>query len=707
MPTPNPTQPAHAGSNQTPVRSNLAQPHAGLSEHSRATSSDDRSIRALLRTWRGSARLAIPATLVLSTLGLGWAVTGGLTSCDSTARFSLVDIKFDRVHVVSAFPAKVDKTSGKITRACGAPIVDPDSGQPYAGQASVVPNGFEFNVNLVSNDLSGVNPACKGDKDLQIRDGERVEQQLVTTSAEFGSTVAPQMFKLQAQCIEPRAGKDDPTTCKTSMNQVTSTASAVAFRQNSRRCSPSATETWQNVVILVDHSGSTSGQVVINTQSCIDATKFAEDLPANTKAPEQFGKCSSDKYFIRVQAAQLLIDQLNSQDRVMTMLFDEADGVKVGCTDSARCRRDDGTGAVQIQPGKEQFVCTSDDNCDTKNEYRCDASLSTNDTYDLMNPQDAMKKCFGSSAEKKSHNRFGIDARARYNGVGRAPMIEAVDTAYKFLRTMVSAPDSQKGGNAKHIVLITDGPDTCTKSENFHFSDPKAEFDGKVGQCRSECTTATTHYKELLADMAKAGFPVHVHVIQLQSKGNTDPDPMLMELACRSDGTFQFLNQVEFVQEDPDEFYKAIGTAVSGVRHALGGSWRVGVLDNRIAIGDPSSPMPVGTTMAMRGELRFTNPLFASLAGTFTPPTGSGDWSPDFQFQQSGGNALRDRRLMFNVACSASSECGGGEACAPNHCAMGGTCKSANAPDLLRCGASDGQFCCGGTCSATCASCSK
>ncbi|MBI5609323.1 MAG: hypothetical protein HY902_10645 [Deltaproteobacteria bacterium] len=676
-----------------------------MSDWSAASARSDRSVGSLLR----AARLAIPATLMLSTLGLGWAVAGGLTSCDSTARFSLVDIKFDRVHVVSTFPAKVDKAAGKIIRACGAPIVDPDSGQPYPGQTSVVANGFEFNVNLVSNDLSAVNPACKGDKDLQIRDGERVEQQLVTTSAEFGSTVAPQMFKLQAQCIEPRVGIGDPTGCKTSMNQVTSTAAAVNFKQNSRRCNPQATETWQNVVILVDHSGSTSGQVVINTQSCLDATKFAEDLPANTKAPEQFGKCSSDKYFIRVQAAQLLIDQLNPQDRVMTMLFDENEGVKVGCTDSARCRRDDGTGAFEEQPSMKGKVCYSDENCDVKNNFRCDPTLSSAvpDGYDLLDAPTAMKKCFGSSSEKKSHNRFGIDARARYNGVGRAPMLEAVDTAYKFLKTMVSAPDPQKGGNAKHIVLITDGPDTCTKSESFHFSDPKSEFEGKVGQCRSECTTATTHYKELLAEMAKAGFPVKVHVIQLQSKGQTDPDPMLMELACRSDGTYQFLNQVEFVQDDPDEFYKAIGTAVSGVRHALGGSWRVGVLDNRIAIGDPGSPMPVGTTMAMRGDLRFTNPLFASLAGTFIPPQGSVDWNPDFQFQQSGSNALRDRRLMFNVACSASSECGGGEACAPNHCAMGGTCKSANAPDLLRCGDNDGQFCCGGTCSATCASCSK
>ncbi len=695
MPTPNPNSRTPAGSNTS-----LQNPGSRASTTAAARSSAGRD---------RSARLAIPSALLLGTLAIGWMVTGGLTSCDSTARFSLVDIKFDRVHVVSAFPAKIDNATGKITRACGAPIADIDTGEAIPSEQNIVPNGFEFNVNLVSNDLSAVNPACKGDKDLQIRDGERVEQQLVTTDPNFGSTVAPQMFKLAAQCIEPRAGIGNPSACGTSMNQVTSTAKAVTFKQNARRCSPNKTETWQNVVILVDHSGSTSGQVVINSQSCLDATKFAEDLPANTKAPEQFGKCSSDKYFIRVQAAQLLIDQLNPQDRVMTMLFDENDGVKVGCTDSARCRRDDGTGAFEEQPSMKGKVCLSDDSCDTNNNYRCDATLSSAvpDNYDLMDPEAAKTKCFGSSSEKKSHNRYGIDARARYNGVGRAPVYEAVDTAYKFLKSKVSAPDPTTGGNAKHIVLITDGPDTCTKTENFHFSDPKSEFDGKVGQCRSECTTATTKYKQLLSDMAKAKFPVHIHVIQMQSKGQTEPDPMLMELACRSDGTFQFLNQVEFVQDDPDEFYKAVGTAVSGVRHALGGSWRVGVLDNRIAIGDPSSPMPVGSTMAMRGDLRFTNPLFASLAGTFNPPQGSVDWNPDFQFQQSGSNALRDRRLMFNVSCAASADCGGSDACAANHCGMGGTCKTANAPDLLRCGDSDGQFCCQGTCSASCSACSK
>lgn len=641
--------------------------------------------------------LSVPSAIVGGTLGLVWMISG-LSSCDSTARFGVADTKFERVQVVSVFPARIDKAKGTVKRVCGAPL---------EGETAVAPNGFEFTLNLVSNDLAAISPKCVGDKDLGVRDGERVEQQLVTTDPNYGQSVAPQMFKLQSKCIEPRAGVGDPNLCGSSMSNVTSTASVVSYRRNAMRCDPDKTDTWQNVAILVDHSGSTSGQVVIDTASCLDATKFAEDLP-NTKAPEKFGSCMSDKYYIRVQAAQLLIDQLNAKDRVMTMLFDEENGVKHGCTDSARCVRDNGSGGYEIQPGKDAFNCLKDEDCNTKdaNPYHCDSTLSNGvpDGYDLKDPAQARKDCFGNSAKVKSHNRYGIDARARYNGVGRAPLFEAVSTAFDFLQKNVSAPAAgDRGGNAKHIVLITDGPDTCTRSENFHFSDPKAEFGGKVGDCRSLCTTANTTYKDLLAAMAQAKFPVKIHVIQMQSKGSGEPDPVLMELACRSEGTFQYLNQVEFVQDDPDQFYTAIGSAVSYVRNALGGTWRVGVLDNRIDLNDKQAPMPVGSIMAMRGEMRFDNPLFASLAASFSPPQGTAQWDPDFQFQQAGKNALRDRRLMFHIGCTSNADCGGSDdGCAINHCAMGGVCRTTAAPDLLRCGDDDSKFCCKGKCSATC-----
>ena len=110
--------------------------------------------------------LWLPSTVIGSSLGLTWLLTGGLASCDSTAKFSLSDVKFQAVQVVSAFPAYIGDDHS-VVRVCGAKVRDEDPDPPK-------PNGLELVVNLLSTKPEKA--ACADDKDLSIKDNELVEQ---------------------------------------------------------------------------------------------------------------------------------------------------------------------------------------------------------------------------------------------------------------------------------------------------------------------------------------------------------------------------------------------------------------------------------------------------------------------------------------------------------------------------------------------------
>ncbi|MBI5608063.1 MAG: hypothetical protein HY902_04225 [Deltaproteobacteria bacterium] len=597
---------------------------------------------------------------------------------------------FDYVHVVSAFPALVDPQTGSSVRVCGAPL---------PGEPAKSANGLEFVVELVSVVPARTSQSCTGDQDLGFAEGDHVDSSVLSTKASQGATVAPAMFTLHVACLQPWTKASDSAACATSSFDSKLTANAVRYDRVSPHCDPIKTNSWKNVVILVDHSGSTSGQVAIDSESCLDAKHYAEDRPDAVKAPGQFGQCGSDKYFLRVQAAQRLIDELNPQDRVMTLLFNELQGVHVGCTDTMRCRNENAPpGRFEVPAAPK--MCRADEDCDWKGGYRCVATLAPgqSDGFDMVEPALAMAKCFGSTTEKRAMNHYGIDARGRYNGVGRAPVYEAVHTAFAFLNSTIAAPDPVAGGNAKHIVLIADGPDTCMPSDDFHFADPKAQFAGKLGECRSPCTASSVTYQALRAEMAAAQWPVQIHVIQLQSPGHREPNAELMELACRSGGTYQFVNQLDLAQDDDDNFYRALGKAVGGVRQALNGTWRAGFVVPTSAANGPNLPM--GQLQAMAGELRFENPMFTSLAGVYEPPFGAVAWRPLFQFGPGTAADMRDDRLMLRAACATDSDCGASDPCAPNHCTPGGLCQPKAAPDLLPCG--DSKVCCQGVCASDC-----
>ena len=235
--------------------------------------------------------------------------------------------------------------------------------------------------------------------------------------------------------------------------------------------------------------------------------------------------------------------------------------------------------------------------------------------------------------------------------------------------------------------MLADGPDTCTHGENLTYV-------SSDNQCRTPCQTADVDFEALRQKMSEAQYPVTVHFIQWQSAGYKQPDAQMMEIACRTGGTYQFLNFQEMNQANLDDLNKAMQRAIFRVRYAMSGSWRVGLKLEAIK-APPVGQIATGELYAASGYLQFQNQLFPSLKTPY-------EYSTNWRFNFDTGN--EDRRVIFRRACTSSAQCNGADACGANHCDVGGMCRKTNAPDKLPCSDGPGGVCCSGTCSADCPS---
>jgi hypothetical protein len=602
--------------------------------------------------------LWLPSTVIGSSLGLTWLLTGGLASCDSTAKFSLSDVKFQGVQVVSAFPAFI-ADDHSVVRVCGGKIDPSDPNEPEP----LKPNGLELVVNLLSTKPDKA--ACTDDKDLSIKDNELVEQKRVRATG-LKQTVGPNNFTLQFDCIDERTPGNP--ACKTALNGSLP-AAELRYQALSTRCNPDNKDSAINVAILIDHSGSTSGFV--------DGKTGLEEPPALVNVGK-FGDDKSDPFNNRTDAAKTLIETLNPNDRAIAYYFDEQ-GVGVAASDSFACA---GGSLIDAQ------------DCSGPADTKCTGGICAADPTETAGKfkdlafGDLENAAFGPVSAKKEFLKLGIDLKAKFKGAGRAPIWEALNTAaHLFERNSASG-----GGIArqnKHIVIIADGPDTCTETDQFfNYKDLSG-----AGTCRSTCAATTTQYKLVMQYLAglndTAGQNLHivVDVIQFQSAAveYQQPDARMMEVACRTGGTYQFINTKDFVRVDANS-YRAIDKAVSRVRNSLAGSWRPAFKDGSIANGE----IPPGIMQAVRGSLQFSNTKFPSLASTYTT---TNDWG--FRYE---GGVTEDRRLLFRTACLTNADCGGtgDDPCSAKHCTPAGMCEDAPARDRLPCGES--KRCCDGKC---------
>ncbi|MCO4763151.1 MAG: VWA domain-containing protein [Myxococcales bacterium] len=591
------------------------------------------------RNWRWRS-LAAAGTLAIAGLAVA-----GLPSCDSTAKFSLPDRKFNDVQMVTAFPAHI-ADDGSIVRVCGAPLDD---------QPAKVINGVEFNLNFVSTELKS--PLCEGDRDQGIKEGELIELYRVNTQGN-NPTVGKNNFDLTFDCISPRS--DAAGTCSTDMKFGPVQASAVNYVALAPRCDPKTESSRLNVALLMDHSGSVSGFV--------DKDSFKEDNPAKRSPPNPLQP--SDKSNSRIQAAEFFVETLNSRDRLIGYYFNEKINVQVAADDNITC----------VGGSKNGKKCVSDAQCGTDSDGCFFGGADDGDSFDVMSLGDQQEKAFGSNAGSRKYLLAALDKKVKYNGEGRSNLWDAIDTSYAHLKAQktVTGP--------RHIIVLTDGPETCTDGEDFVYK-------GSDNKCRTPCVIAQQSFSALRKRMHDDEFPVILHFVQFQSKGNKLPDGKMQELACRTGGTYQFINTQEMNLSDAQLISGALNRAMIRVRYTLSGSWRVGLKMNQMT---KPSITKLGTMFAGAGTIKFANKRFPSLDTVYATQT---SWKFGFE----SGN--EDRRVLFRKGCTTSADCGGSDACGANHCTVDGICVSTNAPDRLPCGPEgSAQVCCQGTCSKDCAS---
>ena len=559
--------------------------------------------------------------------------------------FSLPDRKFTDVQVVTAFPVHIE--AGKASRVCGAAL---------AGEPALSPNGVELTLNLVGSELTS--PSCDGDPDLSVKAGEMIELAAITAEGSK-PTVGPNNLPITIDCVDPHGPvpMGGVTGCQTPVSNANLSADVVRYQNIVDRCDDKDPETRLNLAILVDHSGSISGFV--------DKDTLLEDQAGDIDQPEMLEP--SDQSHARIRATERLIDSLNAQDRAIAYYFDEKVGAAVAASDQLAC--EGGT-----RDGKR---CVADGDC--PEGVGCfrgsgDPAMPVLDTFLDKTLSEAEADAFGSTKKSRTFLKAALDFKVKYDGDGRAPLWHGVQTAYNFLKKGSLA--SAKG---RHIVVITDGPDTCKHSDDFAYSNG-------AGKCRIPCGSADADFAAVLKLMHSDKYPVHVHFIQFQAQAQEyrKPDPRMMEVACRSGGTYQFINSQE-MNTSSSEFSNALTRAALRVRYALSGSWRV-------SFGLPyfgkDKALKPGTLWAIRGRMSFKNKLFPSVDPIYASQSA-------WRFGIDTGN--QDRRLLLRTACTQHSDCGGNGDCGANHCADCGVCAADPAPDRRPCNGGAG-VCCGAAC---------
>ncbi len=519
--------------------------------------------------------------------------------------FWIRNIKFDRMQMLSAFPA--NKGADGYGRACSGPV-----------------EAVEISLSFISTSRATSGTETAPDRDRSIRVGDWIDGSEVTVGgvAVGGArgSVSKDMMDLALDCIEPypdddlQAGK----RCQGRESPASDILSLVFEAIATKRGEPVA------VALLIDQSGSMNGLVD-------EAGNQEDEFGLLTPAAER-AQISSDFLGDRIEQARHFIRALNDQDKLIVYTFNGNDGVNVPCT---------------LEAEGEQTLA---------------------------------QRCFADSSNRGIYtDRFaGLAGLAK----GRTNLWEAVAEAWRFLKD--EAPDI----TAKHIVVIDDGPDTCSApSEVYRSGRPVCSAIG-FGQVRETVLNDWDRHK------------IRISFVQFQAPGYMEHDARQWEIACLTEGQYLFINSAH-LDLTPSGLSNALGEAMLKLRYALGGVWKLHASIPALATDAPfsSGGVPMGAVYALEGHLRLGKSVFTRVSET--QPFGIGGSS------NSGLKRLAglDERLALRKPCAGDADCGDGRGECRLACSdQTAICGDFPAPDGQSCDAGQG-VCCGGTCTAG-ASCS-
>ncbi|HOD00233.1 MAG TPA: hypothetical protein PKH54_09815 [Myxococcota bacterium] len=466
------------------------------------------------------------------------------------------------VEFVSAVP--VELTGGTPQRHC-------------VGDDGAGVNALELAFNILSPG-SQTTAGEADDRDLSIRPGELIktpDEEYLTLGVDGvdsipctdpdkqGQTCAPSGYRLlrpshfsvDIDCLSPYPLAGFEKACSTKQTIKDARPDTLNYQSNftSGPFRGKPEESNLSVAVMIDQSGSMIGYVEPLTQvEYSPGLKTANGAPANVSS-EGFADRATDYNAFRRTAAQRLFGLLNKGDRAGIFKFGEdvsADGARILCT-------------------------------------------SANDDESLNRAD-----CFGINRDILNSPVF---SDLQNTPRGRTPLWMAVKDVYDFMKTETTP--------VKHIVVITDGPDTCAQdSPDFlpyvrYFRVSTKEWE--LGDQSAACSD--TSYKAFLAHIHDDVYdqngnpkpidqiPVHITFIQMQSKGYPMIDPAQQEIACLTGGHYTWINSNDLPasrEENKDNLAawagqhpleQALLTPITRFRNAMSGVWRMAVKVNDLS----------------------------------------------------------------------------------------------------------------------------
>ncbi|MCB9736361.1 MAG: VWA domain-containing protein [Deltaproteobacteria bacterium] len=465
------------------------------------------------------------------------------------------------------------------------------------------------------------------DQDLGIRPGDVVDGRTVGGGLPDDINLTNEgNLQLQVDCIDsaPHFDPAGTATCQGAANPSFSLDEVHYEANNAKRGD------GHNIIVLVDFSGSNVGLVLQDANR-----QNLEARPGSFIPASDIKSIASDFQNIRIAAVKRFIRTLNPNDKVGVLLF------------------------------SEKFT----------NHLVVPCSLAQGDLQNDLNT------CFGKS-DVSIWNGTGAGALDSYGGTaeGRSTLWEGIDFAYDFLTNL---NDLKRGD---HILVISDGPDTCAAGEN-------------ATACESACSTTTAD--DVLGKIdPNSDNPIRIHFVQFESLGYPGRDARQVEASCLSGGQYQFINSNVFPRANTGQFSEAIETAILNVRFMLSGHWELasGVpawQDNSAGTGTL-----LGSLYALNGTLT-VRPSSNMVTRDDLYPFGIG------QGEQADSATSWDRRPVLRKPCSAATDCGAagpGAACQIICSSETLVCPArgagVTAHDSTTCQTSGGLqgYCCQGTC---------
>lgn len=346
----------------------------------------------------------------------------------------------------------------------------------------------------------------EADKDLSIKPNDRVDLRTIVPGM-----VVPEMFQVGISCMEPSPYADTSAARCTSGIMAESLPIGDVSYYNYGDGEELDTRGNVALAVLIDMSGSMGGLV-----SPFPPYEEGRKSDVTLRFPTGFffRNNATDPGDARLRSVVELIETLNIEDEMIVYTFNE-ENVDVIC----------------YLPGDPTA------SYETK-KAEC---LSTDRTLVLG----AVPTGLGGPLMQQSGT-----------AQGRTPLWFALKEAYQQMRT-----PSATSAAFRHILVITDGPDTCSSS---------ADLD----RCTGACTKYNTSFSEFQALVETDGQEprVPIHFIQMGAKGYPDRDARQMEIACLTGGHYIFIDS-NTLRNGLLEGY--LITILKRIRYTFRGYWRI------------------------------------------------------------------------------------------------------------------------------------